>query len=85
MEFSGVSDQPTEITILFDSAGVCNIVFERNGRPENLAKDMVDCLPGLHGITERKYRLPKEPPLVGFHGMAEEDGLDSLGLILLDT
>ena len=30
-------------------------------------------------------KLRPEVPLVGFHGMATEDGLDSLGLILLDT
>lgn len=30
-------------------------------------------------------RLTPEAPLVGFHGMASEDSLDSLGLILVDT
>ena len=39
----------------------------------------------LDEITEKNYVLPKETPLVGFHGMSEEDGMDSLGLILFDS
>ena len=30
-------------------------------------------------------RLPEETPLVGLHGMVNENGIVSLGLILLDT
>ena len=30
-------------------------------------------------------KLRPEVPLVGFHGMATQDGLDSLGLIFLET
>ena len=30
-------------------------------------------------------RLTPQAPLVGFHGMATEEGLSSLGLILLDN
>jgi len=39
----------------------------------------------LDEITELNYALPKETPLVGFHSMTEEEGMDSLGLILFDS
>ena len=39
----------------------------------------------MEGVEEIQIRLTPEAPLVGFHGMATEEGLDSLGLILLDT
>lgn len=29
--------------------------------------------------------MPKETPLVGFHGMVDEFGINQLGLILVDT
>jgi len=45
----------------------------------------MDCQVELAGVEETLLRLEPETPLVGFHGMATEDGITSLGLILLDT
>ena len=79
-------DQPASISLLFDTFGICDVIVKReNGKQENLSADNADCKLGLDGITERSYMLPKETPLVGFHGMSEEEGLDSLGLILFDA
>lgn len=83
---TGYHDQPKSISILFDEYGVCDVVLERpNGKKESLSKDNADCKAEFDEITERTYDLPRETPLVGFHGVAYEEGLESLGLILLDT
>lgn len=39
----------------------------------------------MPGVTQYSHYLPKETPLVGLHGIQIEDGILSLGLILLDT
>jgi len=79
-------DQPTSISILTDSFGVCDVILRRaNGKEESLSADNTDCMLELDEITQKNYILPKETPLVGFHGITEMEGLDSLGLILFDT
>jgi hypothetical protein len=45
---------------------------------------MADCLYYPDKLTERTLTLPKTTPLVGFHAMTDMDGLENLGLILLD-
>ena len=80
------NDQPTSISLLFDNYSICDIILRRaNGKEESLSPDNADCMLELDEITERNYALPKETPLVGFHSISEEEGMDSLGLILFDS
>ena len=80
------NDQPTSISLLFDNYSICDIILRRaNGKEESLSPDNADCMLELDEITERSYALPKETPLVGFHSISEEEGMDSLGLILFDS
>jgi len=44
----------------------------------------MECQVELEGVEETMIRLVPETPLVGFHGMSNEDGITSLGLILVD-
>jgi hypothetical protein len=79
-------DQPTSISLLFNKHTICDVILKRaNGKEESLASNNADCKIELDEVYEKNYVLPKETPLVGFHGMSEEQGLDSLGLILFDT
>ena len=72
--------------MLYDERGVCDVIIKRgDGTEESLSRDNFDCQAEFDTITKRTYDLPRETPLVGFHGIAYEEGLESLGLILLDT
>ena len=83
---AGYYDQPYGITILYDEIGVCDVIIKRgDGTEESLSKDNFDCQAEFDSITSKSYDLPRETPLVGFHGIAYEEGLESLGLILLDS
>lgn len=82
----GEGDQPDRISILTDELqGVCNVVLYQGKKRTSLSGDDQECQIELQGIEEYMIRLTPEAPLVGFHGMATADGLDSLGLILLDN
>jgi len=62
-------DQPTSISFLIDQYGICDVILKRaNGKEESLSTENADCMLELDEITERNYALPKETPLVGFHG-----------------
>lgn len=76
---------PTDISILFNEWSVCDVVIWRHLNKESLVYDNSSCKPGVKNITELKYKLPKETPLVGLHAVVEEDEIDALGLILFDT
>ena len=83
---AGYYDQPSGISILYDEIGVCDVIIKRgDGTEESLSVDNFDCQVEFDSITSRSYDLPRETPLVGFHGVAYEEGLESLGLILLDS
>ena len=82
----GADTQPDRISILTDeNSGVCDVVIYQGYKQTSLSSATMDCMPELMGIEETMIRLTPETPLVGFHGMATEKGLTSLGLILLDT
>lgn len=85
IEFSSASDRPSAISILIDGFGICNVLVERNEKWAPLNRHNMNCTFGTKGITEKTMLMTKETPLVGFHGMSEEEGMESLGLILLDT
>ena len=44
-----------------------------------------NCTASSDGVIARTLRLPRETPLVGFHGMVDKFGIVSLAPILLDT
>ena len=77
--------QPDRISILTDIDGVCDVVFYEGREQIHLAKNTEDCMGEYADIEETMIRLTEEAPLVGFHGMADFEGLVSLGLILLDN
>ena len=86
-EFWGDDEQPDRISILTsEDQGICNVIlYQGHTTKINLSEDTQECQVELKGVEETMIRLTPEVPLVGFHGMATEDSLDSLGLILVDT
>lgn len=84
MQFS-TDDQPDRISILTNEAlGVCDVVIYQGKTSTSLSKNTMECQVELEGVEETMIRLVPETPLVGFHGMSNEDGITSLGLILVD-
>ena len=79
-------NQPDRISIITNGEfGICNVYLGWGQELESLGLDPADCDPEQPGIEETTLQLPKETPLVGFHGMVDSFGIVSLGLILLDT
>ena len=44
-----------------------------------------NCSPGDDGYEEISLTMSQMTPLVGLHGRVDYDGIEQLGLILLDT
>ena len=73
------------ISILTDEDdGICNIIIHQG---DNGVLPLFNlCNETEEGVAQVTYYLPKEAPLVGVHGNeVAEDGILSLGLILLNT
>lgn len=63
--------------------GVCDLIVHQG---DNGTLPLFNqCNSEMPGVTQYSHYLPKETPLVGLHGIQIEDGILSLGLILLDT
>lgn len=81
------NQQPDRISILADDTTgyICDVIFYQGRQKQSLSKDNSECIAELTGITETMIRLPEQTPLVGLHGLADGQGLMSLGLIMVDT
>ena len=72
------------ITLLVsDQRGICNVIVEQEGNGVLPLYNL--CTQDDEDVDIFTYYLPQETPLVGVHGEQTEDGITSLGLILLDT
>ena len=75
-DFDGIS------IVTDESNGLCNVYIHQGDEATSLFSNCSGIYPGEFKVT---YYLPKETPLVGFHGHEIEDDILAFGLILLNT
>lgn len=82
-----VNDPIERISILTNENGVCDfVVYQgKSKKATYMQKSDPDCVPEVEGVSEKTLRITDDAPLVGFHGMADSQGLYALGAIFVDT
>ena len=68
-------DEPDRIKIIEDQDGICDVIIYQGNKAKSLSLATKDCQPALTGVKETMLRLPRETPLVGFHGKAANNEL----------
>lgn len=79
-----VDDPLDRINIIMNEDGICDVVLWQGHKQNHLSK-RDDCTPGTIGVIEKDYRITKEAPLVGFHGVTDSVAITDLGLIFVDA
>jgi len=80
-----VTEPPEFLSIMSNSLGVCDVILHASDSETHLSVGSSACHENVRGVNQTMMRLTPQAPLVGFHAMADDDGLTSLGLIFFDA
>ena len=72
------------ISIIYNDVGICDFAVFQGKDKISLTEEPFDCDP-LIGARKKVLTITPEKPLVGFQGLVDNNGIEQLGLILLDT